>query len=123
MKQISVEITQKCPNRCLHCSSLADRNCVLKIETDQAKKVIDSAARLHTEILSISGGEPFLHTGLTEIAAYAKAKGLSVYIYTCGVVFNDSGGVESIPEEMLRELNAIAVDKIIFDKIYDGDYL
>lgn len=115
MKQISVEITQKCPNRCLHCSSLADRNCVLKIETDQAKKVIDSAARLHTEILSISGGEPFLHTGLTEIAAYAKAKGLSVYIYTCGVVFNDSGGVESISEEMLRELNAIAVDKIIFD--------
>ena len=115
MKQISVEITQKCPNRCLHCSSLADRYCVSKIETDQVKKIIDSAVRLHTEILSISGGEPFLHTDLTEIVAYAKAKGLGVYIYTCGVVFNDAGETGSIPEEMLHELNAIAADRIIFD--------
>lgn len=115
MKQISVEITQKCPNRCLHCSSFADRDCVSKIETDQVKKIIDSAVRLHTEILSISGGEPFLHTGLTEIVAYAKAKGLVVYIYTCGVVFNDTGETGSIPEEMLHELNAVAADRIIFD--------
>lgn len=115
MKQISVEITQKCPNRCLHCSSLADSSCVLKIETSQMRKIIDSAVSLQTEVLSISGGEPFLHTGLKEIVAYAKAKGLTVYIYTCGVVFNDVGRAVSIPEEMLRELHAIATDKIIFD--------
>ena len=115
MKQISVEIIQKCPNRCLHCSSLADSSCILKIETDQMKKVIDSAAILRTEVLSISGGEPFLHNDLLEIAAYAKAKGIAVYIYTCGVVFDGAGRVGSISEEMLRELYAIAVDKIIFD--------
>ena len=115
MGQISVEIIQKCPNRCLHCSSLADSSCILKIETDQMKKVIDSAAILRTEVLSISGGEPFLHNDLLEIAAYAKAKGIAVYIYTCGVVFDGAGRVGSISEEMLRELYAIAVDKIIFD--------
>lgn len=115
MKQISVEITQKCPNNCMHCSSLSGSSCVLKIETDQMKKIIDSAVSLHTEILSISGGEPFLHDGLLEIAAYAKAKGIAVYIYTCGVIFNDAGEASSISEEMLCELHRIAVDKIIFD--------
>lgn len=115
MKQISVEIIQKCPNRCLHCSSLADSSCILKIEPDQMKKVIDSAAVLHTEVLSISGGEPFLHSDLLAIAAYAKAKGIAVYIYTGGVIFDGAGSIRSIPEEILRELHKIAVDKIIFD--------
>lgn len=115
MKQISVEIIQQCPNRCLHCSSLADSSCILKIETDQMKKVIDSAAILRTEVLSISGGEPFLHNDLLAIVAYAKAKGIAVYIYTCGVIFDGTGRIGSIPEKMLRELHSIAVDKIIFD--------
>lgn len=115
MKQISVEIIQKCPNRCMHCSSLSDSSCDMRIGTDQVKKIIDSAASLHTEVLSISGGEPFLHDGLLEISAYAKAKGIAVYIYTCGVVFNDAGEAGSISEEMLCALHRIAVDKIIFD--------
>jgi len=81
----------------------------------QVRKIIDSSAKLHTEVLSISGGEPFLHSGLTEIAAYAKSKGIAVYIYTCGVIFNDTGEARSIPEEIFRALRAAAVDKIIFD--------
>jgi len=115
MKQVSVEIIQKCPNRCLHCSSLADSSCTTKIETNEVRKIIDSAAKLHTEVLSISGGEPFLHSGLTEISTYAKSKGIAVYIYTSGVIFNDTGEVSSISEEVLRMLFSIAIDKIIFD--------
>ena len=60
MKQISIEIIHKCPNRCLHCSSNSDINCTLKIETAEVKKIINSASKLNTEVLSISGGEPFL---------------------------------------------------------------
>lgn len=59
MKQISIEIIHKCPNRCLHCSSNSDINCTLKIETAEVKKIINSASKLNTEVLSISGGEPF----------------------------------------------------------------
>ena len=114
MKQISVEIIHKCPNRCLHCSSYSDINCTL-IETEEVKKIIDSASKLNTEVLSISGGEPFLHEGLLEIVRYAKEKGIMVYVYTSGIMLNNAGGVESIRQELLQKLHSLAVDKIIFD--------
>lgn len=66
----------------MHCSSNSDINCTLKIETAEVKKIIDSASKLNTEVLNISGGEPFLHDGLLEIVHYAKSKGIKVYIYT-----------------------------------------
>lgn len=115
MKQISVEIIHKCPNKCLHCSSCSDINCTLKIETEKVKNIIDSASKLNTEVLSISGGEPFLHEGLTEIVQYAKEKGIAVYVYTSGVMLNDAGQAESIQNELLQEMSELSVDKIIFD--------
>ena len=115
MKQISIEIIHKCPNRCLHCSSNSDINCTLKIETADVKKIIDSASKLNTEVLSISGGEPFLHDGLLEIVHYAKSKGIKVYIYTSGIILNIAGQVDSIQQELLQQLYSVAVDKIIFD--------
>ena len=115
MKQISIEIIHKCPNRCLHCSSNSDINCTLKIETAEVKKIIDGASKLNTEVLSISGGEPFLHDGLLEIVHYAKSKGIKVYIYTSGIILNIAGRVDSIQQEILQQLYSVAVDKIIFD--------
>lgn len=115
MKQISIEIIHKCPNRCLHCSSYSDINCTLEIETEKVKQTIDSAFNLKTEVLSISGGEPFLHTGLLEIVRYAKEKGITTYVYTSGVVLNDAGKAESINIDLLSKLYNLSVDKIIFD--------
>lgn len=115
MKQISIEIIHKCPNKCLHCSSYSDINCTLKIDTNKIKNVIDSASNLNTKVLSISGGEPFLHEGLLEIVQYAKEKGIDVYIYTSGIILNDMGETESIRLETLQELHNLSVDKIIFD--------
>lgn len=115
MKQISIEIIQKCPNRCLHCSSLSGSNCSTKIGTEMVKKVIDSAAKLKTEVLSISGGEPFLHEGLMEIVQYAKKKNITTYIYTSGIKYDDAGNPDSIRLEEMQKLRDLSVDKIIFD--------
>ncbi len=124
MKQISIEIIHKCPNNCMHCSSISGVECTQKIETEKVKEIIDSAVSLHTEVLSISGGEPFLHSGLMEIVGYAKEKGLDIYIYTSGVICNEVGIAGSIQEEILRKLQAIATDKVIFDvpAISEGVY-
>lgn len=115
MKQISIEIIHKCPNKCLHCSSCSDINCTLKIETEKVKQTIDSALKLKAEVLSISGGEPFLHTELLEIVQYAKEKGITTYVYTSGVTLNNAGKAESINMDMLSKLYNLSVDKIIFD--------
>lgn len=125
MKQLSIEIIQKCPNRCLHCSSFSGSNCETKISTEMVKKVIDSAYKLDAEILSISGGEPFLHEGLLDIVRYAKQNNITTYIYTSGIKYDDVGNPCSINFEEFQELHNLSVDKIIFDipaiteKIYD----
>lgn len=125
MRQISIEIIRKCPNRCVHCSSASGIECTQRIETGKVKEVIASAAAMKTEVLSISGGEPFLHAGLTEIVGYAKKLGRAVYIYTCGVALGRSGEPDSIPEEQLKALHLAPEDRVIFnlpaidESIYD----
>lgn len=39
MKQISIEIIHKCPNKCMHCSSCSDINCTLMIQTKKVKEL------------------------------------------------------------------------------------
>lgn len=115
MKQISIEIVHKCPNKCLHCSSFSDINCKMKIETEKVKEIIDSAVKLNTETVSISGGEPFLHEGILEIVRYAKKNGIKVFIYTSGIMLNKQGEVSCLTTDILKKLCDVLVDKIIFD--------
>ena len=100
MKQISIEIIHKCPNKCMHCSSCSDINCTLMI---------------HTKVLSISGGEPFLHLGLLDIVQYAKDREVNVYIYTSGISLNDKGQAQSVDLKLVQKLYEAGVHKIIFD--------
>lgn len=115
MKQISIEIIHKCPNKCIHCSSYSDINCTLMIQTKKVKELIDSVVALDTKVLSISGGEPFLHLGLLDIVQYAKDREVNVYIYTSGISLNDKGQAQSVDLKLLQKLYEAGVDKIIFD--------
>ena len=125
MKQISIEIIHKCPNKCLHCSSCSDVTCTMKLDTDKVLNIIDSAKILETEIISISGGEPFLHEGLLDIVKYIKSQGIKVYLYTSGVTITSANETKSIEDKTFKILKNMEVDKIIFDlpaideKIYD----
>lgn len=115
MKQISIEIIQKCPNNCLHCSSVSGMGCTLKIDTEKVKEIIDSAKILDTQAISISGGEPFEHDGLMDIVEYAKRNNIAVYIYTSGIVSDIDGSAKSLNINFLKRLHNAAVDKLIFD--------
>ena len=115
MKQISIEIIHKCPNRCLHCSSNSDINCTLKIETAEVKKIIDSASKLNTEVLSISGGEPFLQAkALAKLVKLIKENSkLDIMLYSGYTL------------KQLREMQNAAVDYILghIDLLVDGEYV
>lgn len=115
MKQISVEIIHKCPNYCLHCSSFSSPSCKDIIPKNYVFEIADGAKRIGTKILSISGGEPFLHRDLVSIVEYAKKQGLKVYIYSSGICWDEYGQLNSLPQEVLTELKKVNVDKIIFD--------
>ena len=38
LKEISIEVIRKCPNRCLHCSSCSNENCSEIISFDKFKE-------------------------------------------------------------------------------------
>ena len=115
MEQISVEIIQKCPNQCLHCSSFAGPNCREIIPLNKLKEIIEGASYLETAVLSISGGEPFLHEDLVEAVRFAKNKHLKVYIYTSGIVLDKQDEPVSLSRDILEALYALGTDKLIFD--------
>ena len=71
LKEITIEITQQCPNYCIHCSSMSSLSKNHMMPLEKVKELIDDVDILGCEQISFSGGEPFLHKDLVKMVAYA----------------------------------------------------
>jgi AdoMet-dependent heme synthase len=84
-------VTDKCNLRCRACGvcdySPGDHG---MLTTAEWKNVIQSATRLHTTIISISGGEPLLRGDLAEIVGFASDKGIAVHLNSNGTLLTDT---------------------------------
>lgn len=125
LNEITIEITQQCPNRCVHCSSLSCPNKTTCLATETILSVIDDAVALGCESISLSGGEPFLHIGLRQIVDYIAKYAVQCNIYTSGICFVGWKPC-SVPTEILKELrgkvskyvvNVEAADEETYDNI------
>ena len=85
LKEITIEITQQCPNYCIHCSSMSSLSKNHMMPLEKVKELIDDVDILGCEQISFSGGEPFLHKDLVKMVAYAYRKGMRVAVYTSGI--------------------------------------
>jgi len=81
MKEITFELTNKCFNKCLHCSSYADPNRVDILDIGVIKDTID---KYNPEYVNISGGEPMLYLRVYELLEYLNRKNIKVNLYTSG---------------------------------------
>lgn len=111
LQELAIEIIQKCPNNCIHCSSFSGlcKSNVMPLE--KVKEVVDDAKDLGAKLICISGGEPFLHKELKDIVDYIKSRGLECYIYSSGI-FYDDGKYSCIPIPLLEGI-ANSVTKLI----------
>ena len=125
LKELTIEVTQQCPNYCIHCSSLSSISKTCAMPLSKIIDTIDDASSLGCTQLSISGGEPFLRPDLTEIVAHAKRKNMLVSIYTSGI-YHDGTKYLPLPLEILHELvqynckiivNYEAADEVTYDLI------
>ena len=114
LKEISVEITRRCPNYCLHCSSSAHSQCNESMPYETFQTVISDAAKLGTKTICLSGGEPFLHDKIVQMIQFVHSKGMECYVYTSGIAMSPSDQRISLPMEQLRQISG-AVTKIIFN--------
>jgi radical SAM protein with 4Fe4S-binding SPASM domain len=86
LKDLTIEITRRCMNKCIFCSSSSGPDEKEFLEIGQICKVLEQAKSLRLGGVIISGGEPLLHPELESILLYCKKLGLKVTLYTSGVI-------------------------------------
>lgn len=114
LKEISIEVIRKCPNRCVHCSSLSSEECKEMISVEKFMEVVDGGKALGLKTVCFSGGEPFLHPDIIKMIDYVHSKELNCYIYSSGIYIDCMKNKTSIPEELLDKISG-KVTKIIFN--------
>ena len=114
LKEISIEIIRKCPNNCVHCSSLSDKHCNEILDYERFTSVVTDAAHLGAKIICLSGGEPFLHSKIVEMIDFVHSLGLDSYVYTSGIIFDEQNKRVSLDNNILQAI-AGKVTKLIFN--------
>lgn len=121
LSEISIEILQRCPNRCIYCSSHSNPQATHLIPFEIIKNVIDDAKSLGCKTVCLSGGEPFLHPQILEIISYIAKQQLTCYVYTSGIYMKDEV-YSSLPNEYIEAIRGM-VDKVIFNVEADSSTL
>ena len=121
LSEISIEILQRCPNRCIYCSSHSNPQAAHLIPFKIIKNIIDDAKCLGCKTVCLSGGEPFLHPQILDIISYIAKKRLTCYVYTSGIYMKDEV-YSSLPNEYIEAIRGM-VDKVIFNVEADSSTL
>lgn len=121
LSEISIEILQRCPNRCIYCSSHSNPQATHIIPFEIIKNVIDDAKSLGCKTVCLSGGEPFLHPQILDIISYIAKQQLICYVYTSGIYMKDEA-YSSLPNEYIEAIRGM-VDKVIFNVEADSSAL
>lgn len=121
LSEISIEILQRCPNRCIYCSSHSNPQATHIIPFEIIKNVIDDAKSLGCKTVCLSGGEPFLHPQILNIISYIAKQQLICYVYTSGIYMKNEV-YSSLPNEYIEAIRGM-VDKIIFNVEADSSAL
>ena len=121
LSEISIEILQRCPNRCIYCSSHSNPQATHIIPFEIIKNVIDDAKSLGCKLVCLSGGAPFLHPHILDIISYIVKQQLTCYVYTSGIYMKDEV-YSSLPNEYIEAIRGM-VDKVIFNVEADSSTL
>jgi MoaA/NifB/PqqE/SkfB family radical SAM enzyme len=83
-------VTNKCHLRCQMCDQWKTEDEMVRKElsTQEWFSVIDSAARMHTAMISVTGGEPLLRPDLFDILSYINKRKIISHLCTSGTLLN-----------------------------------
>lgn len=113
LEELTLELCDRCPQRCLHCSSNSSPGCAHEVDLDHSLRLIREAAALGTRKLSLGGGEPLLSAHLQQVLDAAARFDMHVEIFTCGVA-SLRPRLNPIPGHLLQHWSSLAHFKVIF---------
>jgi MoaA/NifB/PqqE/SkfB family radical SAM enzyme len=84
--QVTISITEECPNRCLHCA-LPDSGHHHRLEPDEVEDVVDQVLDLGTTLVIFDGGEPATYRELPDLVRFVDDRAIST-MFTSGAGFS-----------------------------------
>ncbi|HIE30823.1 MAG TPA: radical SAM protein [Methanosarcinales archaeon] len=81
--QVTISITEECPNRCIHCA-LPDTDNKASLSPDVVTDVIDQATRMGTTMIIFDGGEPMMYPDLEEVVRQVDPDKAIATVFTSG---------------------------------------
>ncbi len=113
LEEITLELCNRCPQQCLHCSSVSSPLSTDQLDRSRTLQLIHEAASLGTRRLSLGGGEPFLSEHLNEVLTEAATWGMELEVFTCGMA-EVPPRLAPLPSDLLAALTKIPRLKLIF---------
>jgi MoaA/NifB/PqqE/SkfB family radical SAM enzyme len=80
--QVTISITEECPNKCIHCA-LPDTKKKASLAVPVVKDIIDQIIDMGTTQVIFDGGEPMIYDGLEELVAHVPDGAIST-VFTSG---------------------------------------
>lgn len=106
---LCVELTSRCPLRCVHCSANASPERAELLDIDVLSRRLAELGTL-TEVY-LSGGEPLEHPRVLDAVRASRRVAGVVVLYSSGVVLRRHR-TEAIPREMLANLSEEGVSRV-----------
>jgi radical SAM protein with 4Fe4S-binding SPASM domain len=113
LEELTLELTDWCPSKCLHCSSNSDLTCNNHLETKLVLQLIDDAIRLGVKKISFGGGEPTASKSFLTAVTRATTLRATVEVFTCGLgMFR--GQLQGLKSEIVNACKDLHGVKFIF---------
>lgn len=112
--QLSIGITARCPNRCIHCGA-ADIKPEKELTLDEICGAVDQSLDLGAYLISFDGGETMLRNDLVEMVARVDKSRAIATCFTSGF---------KLSEERARELKAAGLyaSRISLDSPFEAEH-
>lgn len=112
--QVTISITEECPNNCIHCA-LPDTKNREKLDPKIIKSTIDQVLEMGTTFVIFDGGEPLTYSGLEELISYVNPEKAIAGMFTSGV---------GLTEERARRLKEAGLYSLTvsFDSAYEDKH-
>ena len=102
-EQVTISITEECPNECVHCA-LPDTHNKETLSSVMVKDVIDQALKMGTTLIIFDGGEPLLYDGLEGLISHVDRSRAISTIFTSGTGLTEEKAL-SLKEAGLYTVN------------------
>jgi len=115
LSELTLELTQKCFQDCLYCSSNSSSTDDIQLSFETVKQVLNDFCFLGGKIVEISGGEPLSYEEVYKTIKYASERGLQIHLFTCAYPKNRQIDLDKLDKVDRFYVNLQAPNKAIHD--------